>query len=704
LSPVVAITAPAGYGKTMLLSQWVEGDGRPVVWLSVDGRDNDPPVFLTYMAVGLSRIRPVDPGVFRELASPNPPLLSTIVPHLLAALQASEEPVLLVLDDLHLLTELECLDAIGMLGAALPPGSQLAFGTRSEPSLPLASFRAQGRLVEIGPSDLALDDDEAVSLLRAVGVELQDARVTDIVRRTEGWATGLYLAGLSIRSGGGRERVEPFTGQDRFVADYLWSEILSGLPAKDLRFLTRTSVLDRMCGSLCDVVADTRGSARTLERLMNASLFLVPMDGHREWYRYHPLFRDVLLAELERREPGAAPELRGRAAGWHEENGLLDEAVEYRLWASDVERAAAMVATLAIPMYRVGRAATVRRWIDWFEARGAVADHAPLAIVAAWICALTGDAAGAVRWTDAAEHATFDGPMPDGTPSFTPWLRTLQAARCAHGVVRMRADAARALEELPPTSFWHPTALVLLGMAETLSGGSEAEVHLAEAAEAAEAAASHPTTVFSLGGLALTASSRGDWDAAEAAIDRARLLIDRVGLDGYLITILAHAVGARLAIRRGDLEQARADLLRAQRLRPLLTHALPWLAVQVRLELIHAHLSLADPVGARTLLREIGDIQRRHADLGMLGERVEEVRNLLASMPGGPVGVSALTAAELRLIPYLYTYLSFREIAQRLFISPNTVKSEAVSLYRKLGVSSRSAAMARAEELGLIQR
>jgi LuxR family maltose regulon positive regulatory protein len=241
-------------------------------------------------------------------------------------------------------------------------------------------------------------------------------------------------------------------------------------------------------------------------------------------------------------------------------------------------------------------------------------------------------------------------------------------------------------------------------MAETLSGGPEAEVHLAEAAEVAEATASHPTTVFSLGGLALAASSRGDWDAAEAAIDRARLLIDRVGLDDYLITILAHAVGARLAIRRGDLEQARADLLRAQRLRPLLTHALPWLAVQVRLELIHAHLALADPVGARMLLREIDDIQRRHGDLGMLGERVEEVHGLLAHMPGGPVGVSALTAAELRLIPYLHTYLTFREIAQRLFLSPHTVKSEAVSLYRKLGVSSRSAAMARAEELGLIQR
>jgi LuxR family maltose regulon positive regulatory protein len=700
----VTVTAPAGYGKTTLLSQWAEADGRPVVWLSLDERDNDPSVLLTYVAVGLDRIRPIDPKIFRELASPSVSVLSAIVPRLATTLRASDRSALLVLDDLHLLTDVACLDAIGMLAAALPEGSQLALGSRSDPLLPLAWLRAEGRLAEIGPSDLALGEDEAASLLRATGVDLNDARVSEIVRRTEGWATGLYLAGLSIRSGRDREMVEPFTGEDRFVADYLRSEILSEVPAKDLRFLTCTSVLDRMCGPLCDIVTRTKGSAGTLERLERSNLFLVPMDRHREWYRYHHLFRDVLLAKLERQEPGRASELRARAAGWHEENGTLDGAVEYRLAAGDVERAAELVTTLSGSMYRTGRVATLQRWIEWFEARGVIEDHAPLAVVVAWICALTGDAAGAVRWSDAAERATFDGPMPDGSPSFAPWLAGLRALRCAHGAAQMRADAERALEDLPSSSVFRPATLSLRAMAEMLSGEPDAEIHLAEAAEAAEAAGAYPTAVFSLAEVAVAASSRGEWAAAEAAIERARCLIERWHLEDYVMSSAAYAVGARLALRRDDEKQAREDLLRAQRLRPVLTHAIPWAAVPVRLDLVHAHLSLADPVGARTLLREIEDIQRRHPGLGVLDEQVEEVRQQARDMPGGTPGVSALTAAELRLIPYLHTYLSFREIGQRLFVSPNTVKTQAISLYRKLGVSSRGEAMARAEEIGLIDR
>jgi LuxR family maltose regulon positive regulatory protein len=360
--------------------------------------------------------------------------------------------------------------------------------------------------------------------------------------------------------------------------------------------------------------------------------------------------------------------------------------------------------TLAVPMYRSGRVATVQRWIEWFDARGAVEDHAPLAILVAWILALTGDAVGTVRWTDAAERASFDGSMPDGSPSFAPWLASLRSLRCEHGVAQMRADAERALGELPATSFFRPATLFLFGVAEMLSGEPEAEIHLAEAAEGAEAALAHPTAVFSLAEVAVAASSRGDWVAAEAAIERARCLIEQAGLEDYATSMAAYAVGARLALRRGDQEKAREDLLRAQRLRSALTHAFPWAAVQVRLELVHAHLSMADPVGARTLLREIEDVRRRHPDLGTLGEQTEEVRRLLREMPGGTSRVSSLTAAELRLIPYLHTYLSFREIAQRLFVSPNTVKTQAISLYRKLGVSSRGEAMARAEELGLIDR
>jgi LuxR family maltose regulon positive regulatory protein len=698
---VVAVTAPAGYGKTTLLSQWAEAEDRPVVWLTLDERDNDPTVLLTYLAVGVDRIQPIDPKVLRALGSPPVTVLTTVVPRLAATLRALERPAVLVLDDLHELADPVCLDAIFMLADALPEGSQLAFGSRSAPPQGLARVRAEGGLLEIGPSDLALDDTEAASLLRAAGVDLADSRVREIVRRTEGWAAGLYLAALSLRSDP-HGLAERFSGEDRFVVDYLRSEVFTTLPARDLRFLARTSVLDLMCGPLCDAVTDGRGSSRLLERLEVENLFLVPMDRHREWYRYHHLFRDALLAELEGREPGRAPELRRRAAAWHEARGQLEIAVEYLLAAGDADGAAALATTLAVEMYRAGRLATLQRWIERFDAVGAVERHAPLTISAAFTCALTGDVAAAVRWTDIAERSTYAGPMPDGSPSFTTWLASLRALRCAHGVAQMRADAELALRELPRSSVWYPATDLLLGIAELLGGEPEAELHLAEVAEIAEAAGAHPTAAYALAEVAAAACGRGDWTAADAAIERARRLIDPELPDRYVSTALVCAVGARLALHRGDREQAHDDMIRAQRLRPLLTHVLPWAAVRTRLELIRAMLAMADPVGARTLLREIDDIRGHRPDLGTLGDQVEEIRQQVSGMPPGSVGASALTAAELRLLPYLHTHLTFREIAARLFVSPNTIKTQAISLYRKLGVSSRGEAMARAEELGLL--
>jgi LuxR family maltose regulon positive regulatory protein len=352
-------------------------------------------------------------------------------------------------------------------------------------------------------------------------------------------------------------------------------------------------------------------------------------------------------------------------------------------------------------MYRSGRAATLERWFEWFETQGAVGEYAPLAVLVAWVRATTGAAADAARWADAAERAPAESPVFDGSPSIETWLSVLRALQCVHGVAQMRVDAERAARELPRTSFWHPTALALLGTAETLTGES-GEAHLREALEAAESTGFHPNACFCLSQLGALAASHGDWATTRDLVARARALIDEARLDDYWASGLVHALGARLAVRRGAASEASADLVRAQRLRSVLTHAIPWFAVQVRLELIRAHLGLADPAGARTLLREIDDILRRRSDLGTLSEHVEDVRRQVIAQPAGTAGASSLSAAELRLLPYLHTHLSFREIARRLFLSPNTVKTQAISLYRKLGVSSRGEAMTRAEELGLI--
>lgn len=700
---IVATIAPPGYGKTTLLSQWAKADGRPVVWLTVDERDNDPAVLLTYLAVGLDRIRPIDPSVFAELASPATHA-SGIVSRLIAAVQGCNPSPVFILDDTHLLTDGSVQDAVVALAADLPAASRLAIGGRSGIALPWAVLRARGRLLEIGPDELALRDDEAVELLLAAEPNMPLDTVHQIVQRTEGWPAAAFLAALSFGSGKEGDQLSAFSGADRFVSDYVWSEILGRVPEKDLRFLTRTSVLDRMYGPLCDAVTGTRGSADTLRRLERSSLLLVPLDHRRAWYRYHQLLRDVLRAELDRRERDRVPELERRAARWYEREGILDAAVEYRLAAGDVVEATALIVPMAQPMHRSGRVATLRRWFEWLEGRNAIAGDPPLAVLAAWIHAMSGDAVRAERWAAAAASAPHDGPLPDGSPSIDAWNALTRALRCVDGVGAMRADAERAVTELPPTSFFHPVSLLLLGLAMALNGEPGGEVHLRDAADAAEATDAYPLACLALGLLASSAASRGDWTAAEALVARTPRLIEDAKLDGYWTSALVYAVGARLALGRGDREAADADLTRAQRLRPVLTHAIPWSAVKTRVEMIRALVALPDPAGARTLLRELADILPRCPDLGTLDAEVEEVRRLVDVMPSGIPGASALTAAELRLLPYLHTYLSFRDIAQRLYVSPNTVKTQAVSLYRKLGVSSRGEAMARAEELGLIVR
>jgi len=268
----------------------------------------------------------------------------------------------------------------------------------------------------------------------------------------------------------------------------------------------------------------------------------------------------------------------------------------------------------------------------------------------------------------------------------------------------MREDAERAVAEIPPTSFFHGAARALLGVAMMMCGDPGGEAHFEDGADAGEAIKANPLAVQSLGLLAASRASRGDWASTEAVLARAAGIIAEANLDGYWTSGLVFALGARAALHRGDRQAARAELTRAQRLRPVLTHAIPWNAVLVRLELIRALLALADPAGARALLREIDDITRRRPDLGTLIEQVEEARRQVRALPAGTTGASTITAAELRLIPYLHTFLTFPEIAKRLFLSPNTVKTQAISLYRKLGVSSRGEAMERAEELGLIER
>jgi LuxR family maltose regulon positive regulatory protein len=420
----------------------------------------------------------------------------------------------------------------------------------------------------------------------------------------------------------------------------------------------------------------------------------------------------LLLTELERREPDLVPELHRRAASWHEANGLPEAAIDHAQAAGDADRVARLVATLGQLTYAAGRAGTVLGWLRWFEDRGLVDRYPPVAVLGTWIHALVGRPAAAERWADAAEWETAGpGAAPDAqTPpdgsSMESHLAMARALLCRQGLDRMLADARTALAGLSPASRWRGTALLVEGVAELLQDppgqALRADAVLADAVEVGIPDGALPAAATALAERSLLAIERHDWARAGALAAHALEIMEAGQLDDYIMSPLVHTVVARLDLHGGDLARARDRLARAARLRPLLTYAVPWGAVQTLLEMGRAYLLLDDTAGARAVLSQARDILRLRPDLGVLPARVEELWARLDTARQVGKGASSLSTAELRLLPLLATHLSFPEIGQRLYVSRNTVKTQAVSIYRKLGTSSRSEAVQRLREIGLL--
>jgi LuxR family maltose regulon positive regulatory protein len=702
---VVSMTAPAGYGKTTLLAEWAERDRRPFAWVSIDEADGDPVVFLGHVSVALDRVESIDPGVFEAIASPTGISPRRVLSRLGSALATRTRPFVLVLDDIDGLSEPMVTDVVMTLAGYVPAGSLLALSGRAVPNNGLARLRADGRLIEVGVDDLALGPPQAHRLLRGAGVRATKAEAAELADATEGWPVGLYLAALSLQEQG-RSTLPPirFTGDDRFVVDYVRSEVLGPLSRDRQRFLIRTSILDRLNGSVCDAVMERSGSARTLESIERQNLLLVPLDRQREWYRYHHLFRDVLRAELARREPDTIPELHRRAADRFEEAGMLEDAFMHAHASGDNERAAELLQRMGLAYYRNGRSATLRRWLDLLG-EDVVAGNGGLALMAAWIAALSGDPVAADRWASAADHVPLTGPSFLGSASLRSVAAMVHATMSRGGAVAMYQAAELAVREEPGSSPFRASALAYLGIATLIGGDDEAaDALFAEASEVGERMGGMNAASLAFAERSLIATSRGDRDAADEYARLARAVVHDAHLDELITTGPVYAASARAALRAGDQEQARVELSAAQHLRPILTWGFPTISVQTRLELARVHVGLSDVPGARTLLAEVDEILAHRPDLGTLTTQAVELRTHIGSVRSGrSPGPTTLTAAELRLLTFLPTHLSFREIGARLFISPNTVKTQAISIYRKLGVSARSDAVQAARDLSLLE-
>jgi LuxR family transcriptional regulator, maltose regulon positive regulatory protein len=704
--PIVSVVAPAGYGKTTLLSQWAERDGQAFAWVSVDEADNDPKILLRYVAEALDAVQPVDRRVFDALSSPASSVPGSVVPRLGSAFAAMTTPAVLVLDDVHLLHNAECRAALSVLADHVPDGSRLALAGRTRPPLRIARLRAEGRILEIGSRDLSLSCGEAASLLRNADLALGADEEAELHRRTEGWAAGLYLAALYLREGGSLPGAAvSFSGRDRLVSEYVESEFLERISRQRRKFLTRTAVLERLSGPLCEAVLGQPGSQTTLADLARSNLLLVPLDRQGEWYRYHHLFRDMLLAELERGEPDLAPVLRRRAAAWFSHHDQPEAALEYSIAAGDADTAARLIGNLWLPTYWQGRITTLQRWLRWLEDRDEIEGHPMLAVQASLLSVATGRPADAERWADAVDRWQDAGAIGPGDQVTLAWAAALRAILCRRGAEQMRADADEAVQRFaaegivtPSPGFYQGVAHVLCG---DLAGG---DASFEDAVGVGEQADAHEIRAGALAERSLLAMGRNEWDRAGALAQQAGTALRRAGIEDSYVTPLVCAVQARAAMHRRDAPAARQQLAQAQRLRPLLTYALPHFAVQARIELARVHVALSDLAGARTLIGEVDELLRRRPGLGRLVGEAEALRAWLRRQRGpGVPGVSALTAAELRLLPLLTTHLSLPEIAQELSLSPHTVKSEAAAIYRKLGASSRSQMIARSRELGLLE-
>ena len=700
--PIVSVVAPSGYGKTTLLAQWGAHNGHAFAWVSLDDRDNDPKVLLSYVAAALDSVQPVGDQVFEALASNTSSVPGTVVPRLGSAFWSMTAPVVLVLDDAHLLWNTECRDALSVLADHVPPGSRLILAGRDTPPLRIARLRVEGRILEIGPAELSLSRQEAASLLHAADVPLGDDDVAALHQRTEGWAAGLYLAALYLREGGSVQGAgDAFGGDDRLVSQYMESEFLGRISARHREFLTRTAVLNRMCGPLCEAVLDQPGSAAELAELVRSNLLLVPLDRRGFWFRYHHLFRDMLLAELERLEPGLLPVLRRRAAAWCEANGRPEEALEYAMAAGDVDAAARLAQSLWVPTDRQGRFVTLQRWFRWLDDRDGIARYPLIAVWAAVLAAETGRPAQAERWADIVDSWQYGDSSRPADPVTEAWAGVLRAIMCRRDVEQMRTDADEAVRKFTAANTMTPVAPLFQALARILSDDHDgSDALLEDAVRIAEEVGAHEVQADALCERSLLAMANGDWSRVETLAAQARDALRPIGME----TLLASAVLARAAVYRGDLTAARRELVSAQRLRPLLTYAIPHLAVQARIQLIYVHLAFADIAGARTLLREIEEILKRRPGLGTLVDEALELRARLSAERGPATpGMSSLTTAELRVLPMLATHLSFPEIGAEMFLSPHTVKSQAMSIYRKLGASSRNQAVIRSRELGLLE-
>lgn len=697
---LVVVAAPAGYGKTTLLADWASdrSDDAPVAWVSIDERDDDPVVLWSHIFTALVRTYPdLTTAITPEAIVPRM-LKDAVLARLVNDLTGGPA-VTLVLDDFHRISGAESIDAVAWFLEHAPDNVQVVIGTRTDPRLPLGALRAHGHLGEIRIDALRFSPDETAMLLNdRLGLDLGPDEMRTLVDRTEGWPAGLYLAALAMS--GARDRgdlIRRFGGSNRHVIDFLVDEVLDRFDPGTQDFMVRTSVVEKLCGSLCDSLLQRTGSADLLSMLARSNLFLIPLDDRGEWYRFHHMFAELLTVELHRRAPQDVPILHSHASSWYRERGIIDDAVRHALDAGDLDTAIAIIEASWIDIANASRYQTVQGWIRRLP-RDVVDARSRLLLVEAWVasfCAERHVATRAIARIESAADLT-DGPLTDGFASVESSLETLKAIFPWGDATAEVLHGRTACDLEPVGSRWRPVAEYAVGLGRYFQGDAvEASHSLTVAREGALAYGQWLIVGSCLGYESLAAGDLSRPEEQRRLAEEGSAFAAEWGMEDVAGEI--HVAMATWLASHG--KYAEALPLAERGLRVLRAWGQPLEIVEALLRLAPILQALGAHERAAEACTEARDVIAACTDPGALPIRLASIH---VQRSRAPRAGEPLTDREISVLRMLGSDRTQREIGASLFVSINTVHTQVRAIYRKLGATSRDQAVRIGRDRGVI--
>jgi LuxR family maltose regulon positive regulatory protein len=697
------ICAPAGSGKTTLLTQWAHADigGRSYAWVTLEEQHNDPIVFWREVFNALrSVVNGLSERAWANLSGSSPALADIVVPDLLNDLTATEEEIVLILDDYQLIENDTCHATLRLLLDYLPRSAHVVVASRAKPNLLLARLRSKGSVIEIGPEALAFTLEEAREAFAGGNATPSDEDVIAVLDRNEGWAMGVYLAsraGNSAGSAGGG--IHPLDS----VREHMLADMLAGQSNDHQEFLIQTSILEDLNTELCNHVTRRDDSAQLLRSFSHSNVPLMTLSLYPEVYRYHQLLQEVLSDRLYERDGDLVRELHRRAHEWYLRHGHISPAIHHAIDAGDKRVAADLICGHWSEMLASGRLETASSWLRRLSDDD-ITSYPPLIVTAAWDAAFHQQPSRARRLRDLARQRSFRGPPPDGAASYESSIALLSAGLFLDGVTAARADAEVAYALEPIGSPMRPLAAVLVGV--TRAANCELDLAMGPLLEAA-AARSGPAGIaaYALGQLAIFSMWNGQWDDAESYAERSIARIEELGIRELFSSAAGYVAAASVAAQRRATHDAAQRLQDAQPAIKALSGAVPFNGLQIHTALAEVYLQLGDP---ETATRHVETAQHFLQDSDDECVAAERLRAVLTRTE--PVDVAAgltpeppdtLSIRERQVLKLLAGPFTLREIGAQLYVSRNTVKSHVTRIYSKLGVKSRQEALARARELGI---